>query len=264
MNAWEAALLGVVQGLTEFLPVSSSGHLSLAQRWLGMVPSQEIAFDVVVHLGTLLAVCVAFRRPLLEIARERRGALRPLILATLPLVLALPLRRLVERLQDDPVLLGLAFWVTALVLLLVDWPWRRPPPPEAQPEPSAAPERLEDVGDRRALLVGLAQLCAIFPGISRSGSTISCGLVLGLAPALAGELSFLMSIPAVLGATAVEARKIGDLAAVDPLPVLVGFVTALVSGLLAIALLRWLLRKRRLWVFSPWLLAVGALSLLTR
>lgn len=267
MNVWEALLLGVVQGLTEFLPVSSSGHLALVQRWLHWVPSQAIAFDVVVHLGTLLAVVVAFRRELLSIARERPRAVWPLFLATLPLGLALPLREHVQRVQDSPLLLGLAFFVTAAVLLSADWPFRARPPeppqePGAEPPPQPAP-RLEDVGARRALAVGFAQLCAIMPGISRSGSTISCGLLLGLPPALAGELSFLMSIPAVLGATVVEARHIGEQATVNPLAMLAGFLSALVSGLLAIALLRWLLARRRLWVFAPWLLLAGLLSIVT-
>ena len=275
MNVWEALLLGVVQGLTEFLPVSSSGHLALVQRWLHWVPSQAIAFDVVVHLGTLLAVVVAFRRELLSIARARPRAVWPLFLATLPLGLALPLREQVQRVQDSPLLLGLAFFVTAGVLLSADWPFRAlpaepPREPGAEPprEPGAEPPqeatpRLEDVGAGRALAVGFAQLCAIMPGISRSGSTISCGLLLGLPPALAGELSFLMSIPAVLGATVVEARHIGEQATVNPLAMLAGFLSALVSGLLAIALLRWLLSRRRLWVFVPWLLLVGLLSVAT-
>lgn len=270
MNAWEAALLGVVQGLTEFLPVSSSGHLALVQRWLHWVPSQSTAFDVVVHLGTLLAVVVAFRRELLSILRQaRRGAVLTLVVATLPLGLALPIRHQVEQVQDSPVLLALTFWFTACVLLVADWPWRAHPPAQGPPEegsppPARQPLRLEDVGLPRALAVGFAQLVAILPGVSRSGSTISCGLLLGLTPALAAELSFLMSIPAVLGATAIEARKIGEQATINPFAIAAGFTTSLVSGLLAIALLRWLLAKRRLWVFAPWLLVVGLLSILSR
>ena len=262
MNAWEAALLGLIQGLTEFLPVSSSGHLTLVQRWLGWKPSSEqaIAFDVVVHLGTLVAVLLYFRVQLLEILLRRRKAIVTLALATAPLGLALFLRKLVAEVQEDPLFLGLAFFATAALLLAADPPGRAPPPPDA---PQPGPDALEDVPPARALGVGFAQLGAILPGVSRSGSTISCGLLLGLSPRLAGELSFLMSIPAVLGATAVEARHIGDLTALDPAPVAVGFAISLLSGLGAIALLRWLLDRRRLWVFAPYLVVVGAASILT-
>lgn len=251
----------MIQGLTEFLPVSSSGHLTLVQRWLGWKPSsdQAIAFDVVVHLGTLVAVLLFFRVQLWEIVTRRRRAILTLALATAPLGLALLLKKLVTTVQDDPLFLGLAFFATAALLLAADPPGRAPPPAE---QGAPGPTALEEVPPRKALAVGFAQLGAILPGISRSGSTISCGLLIGLSPRLAGELSFLMSIPAVIGATAVEARHIGDLAALDPLPVALGFASSLVSGLCAIALLRWLLDKRRLWVFAPYLVVVGTLSML--
>lgn len=278
MTLAEALALGLLQGLTEFLPVSSSGHLALLERELGWSPETSIAMSVVVHLGTLLAVVWFYRRPLLGLARERRAAVWPLAVGTAPLVLALPARGLVERVQESPALLGVAFLATAGLLLIADAPLVGLGRGEAAAEPDAdgggeegdggpppsrpAVARLEDVSTGRALLIGVAQLLAIVPGVSRSGSTIATGLVRGLSPVVAAEFSFLLAIPAILGATLVEGRKIGELAAVDPTPLAVAFVAAAATGLGALHLLRWLLRARRFWVFAPYLVALGAWTIL--
>ena len=133
-------------------------------------------------------------------------------------------------------------------------------PPEVDPAaPEAEPAAgVADLSPGLALGVGLAQAFAVIPGISRSGSTISAAMLGGTPPRVAAEFSFLLAIPAILGAGVFEAREIGRLADQDVLPLLLGFVTAAVTGVLAIVALNWLLVRRRFWVFAPYLLAVGA------
>ena len=276
MDVLEAILLGAVQGLTEFLPVSSSGHLSVLEDALGWDPEASIAFDVVVHVATLLAVVIAYRKSLWAILRDHRRALIPLALGTAPLALA-PLfaKSLAIEFKGNPTWLGLAFWGTAALLLIADAPFLRrkprgaeagsdgpdePDAPDGQPaprEPYVPGKQLQALSPGKALLVGLAQLVAVIPGVSRSGSTISTGLLLGVSPLVAAELSFLLSIPAILGATALEAREIGGLASASPGPLVAGFVSSLLTGLAALWLLKRLLKRRAFWVFAPYLLLLG-------
>ena len=253
MSYLQAILLGVLQGLTEFLPVSSSGHLAFAEREFGWQEG-SLAFSVVVHLGTLLAVVVAYRAPLLAMLRDRRRAIVPLALGTAPLFLVLPIKDAVESLHGNPYVIASGFCLTAVLLLLCDPPWGGR---EDEPE---ATQRLEELSVKQTLVVGCAQLCAILEGISRSGSTIAAGVLTGSTRPLAAEFGFLLAIPAILGAAVLEARHIQDLAQQSPGPLVAGFVAALITGLGAIYLLQWLLRLRRFWVFAPYLLVAAAVT----
>lgn len=260
-----AALLGAVQGATEFLPVSSSGHLALAQRMFGIdAESAGHRFSIAVHAGTLLAVLWIYRR---ELAGLVRAALRPMqksddrdwivaiVVATLPLgiVLVPQVEGAVLAVEEQPRLVGLALWFTALVLFLG---FRRAEPPSGRPPDPRAPSL------RTAIGIGLAQLVAVLPGVSRSGSTISAGLALGLDRERAARFSFLISVPAILGAVVLEVAKLSAMptGAVDPLPYAVGFATALVVGFVC---LRWLLiiiRGGRITGFVIYLAVVGAIA----
>ncbi len=188
------SLLALIQGLTEFLPISSSGHLVLTQEALP-IEHAPLAVDVALHLGTLLAVFVVYRKAILEIARNAlRGEVRePLLLAlaTLPVgVVGVAFGDELEAAFSEPRLAAACLLATALMLVVGEWGRRR---------------RAREGADREldvaaALAIGFAQALAVLPGVSRSGTTIAMGLLLGLSPERAARTSFLLSIPAILGA----------------------------------------------------------------
>ena len=268
----QAILLGAAQGLTEFLPVSSSGHLSVLQHFF-QVRENALLFDVILHLGTLLAVLIVYRKTLAELLgesvqlavdlarcrlrheknNETRRLLFLLALACVPMLLLLvPVghgRRLLDLgaavAQDDDVLLeGCCFLLTGFLLLF------------------GARQRKEErpLSCRSALAVGAAQLlAALFPGISRSGSTISAAMLCGVQRRKAVAFSFLLGIPAVLAASALEiADGIRQGAAVDWLPFVCGGITAAVVGVFSIRLIEKLVQKNRFHRFGWYCLAVGA------
>lgn len=229
MTAWQAALLGVVQGLTEFFPVSSSGHLVLAQSLLGVQPP-GVAFEATVHLATLVAVVWVYRRRVAELTSGVLGGDRSslryvglLALASLPAAaLGLGARAWFEAAFELPVLAAALLLVSGLFA----WSLRR-----------TAPEAEEEApGALQAVWVGAAQALAILPGISRSGSTVAVGVASGVRPIRMAEFSFLLSVPAIAGAGLLEAGAVSRAAAGGAAALGVGFVAALVSGVLAIRL----------------------------
>lgn len=249
MSYFDAIVLGLVQGLTEFLPVSSSGHLVMAQALLG-VPAPGIFLEVALHVATLLSVVVVYRARLVELIRgafrRDRDALRYvglLILATVPVgVIGLLLRDQIEAAFDTPAITGFMLLVTGVILWSTgvgsrDRPHERPT-------------------TRHALAMGLAQCFALLPGISRSGSTIATGLWTGLRGERAAEFSFLMSLPAVGGAALLQAVEVGGGIAVDG-PLIAAFFAALVSGVAAIKSLVWLVRREGFHKFAWYVWAVG-------
>ena len=254
MTWWQAAVLGLVQGLTEFLPVSSDGHLVLAGRLTGAV-APGVSYEVMLHLATLSAVMVLYGRQLgamtVGVLRWRREDVRYaalLAVATVPAVIAaLAFGNPLERTFDSVMVAGVGFLFTGAVL----WSSRRRGGDLAIPSWGAA------------LLIGVAQAVAILPGVSRSGLTIATALWLGMSPVPAGAFSFLMSVPAILGAAIFElhgARAVG--LGVGAMPVAVGCAVALVSGIWAIRFLVRLLGQRRFHAFAPYCWAVGVLTLL--
>ena len=254
MSYWQAVVLGLVQGFTEFLPVSSSGHLVLAERLAGL-HTPGVFVEVALHVATLGSVLIVYGPRLLSIfAGVRRGRARDLryagllILATIPAAaIGVLFNEAVKRAFDSLLFVGIAFVVTGLIL----WSTRRAGGDRAAPSVWGA------IG------IGLAQAMAILPGISRSGSTVSAGLWGRLAPAAAAEFSFLMAIPVIGGAALLESRHVAaDLAAIGVAPMAVSFTAALVSGIVAIRLLVWLLRRGRFHAFAPYCWGVGAFTLL--
>ncbi|HMK09101.1 MAG TPA: undecaprenyl-diphosphate phosphatase [Anaerolineales bacterium] len=267
MTIFQALVLGIVQGLTEFLPVSSSAHLVIVPYLFGwqIDPAYAFAFDVLVQMGTLLAVIVFFAPLLGGMLRSvvvglRRG--RPfedplarlawlILLATIPAVVAgLLLHDLVAAAFGTPAAVFAFLLVTGALL--------------AASERYGRPERALDGATRTdALIIGSAQALAIFPGISRSGSTISTGLLRRFRRPDAARFSFLMSIPVMIGAGAVGLK---DLAALSPsagllLPVAVGFAAAAIVGYLAIRWMLAYLAGHRLTVFAVYCFVVGLLGL---
>ncbi|MEZ6194324.1 MAG: undecaprenyl-diphosphate phosphatase [Planctomycetota bacterium] len=265
MTSLDALWLGIVQGLTEFLPVSSSGHLVLAEHWLGVDADADVSFEVVAHLGTLLAVLIVFRTSLLAMLGATPRLLRPsgwresyredeafrtavlVVWATLPVVVVgLGFESRIDALFARTAIVPWMLIVTALVVGATAFLPRR----EGEPGPG------------NTLLMGLAQAAAIVPGISRSGSTIAAGLASGMARERAGAFSFLMSIPAILGALVL---KLDDLAAgsVAAGPAITVFLASFLSGWGALRVLMALVRRGRLWIFAPYLLVVGVIGVLT-
>ncbi|MDJ0720651.1 MAG: undecaprenyl-diphosphate phosphatase [Desulfobacterales bacterium] len=276
MTLLQAFILGIVQGLTEFLPISSSGHLVIGQHLFGLRHA-DLAFDVSVHVGTLGAVVIFFRHDiralLLALVRWRPSAPRPsatagntdidarlavlIILGSVPTALiGLVIKRYDATLFASPLIAGVMLIVTGFILFLT-----RRPQVTAQINPGST-RPMNAVRVRDSLLIGVVQGFAVMPGISRSGTTIAAGLFVGLAPQAAARFSFLLSIPAVAGAALlvlVEARAQGQ---VQLAPCLVGGLTALVIGYAALAILVYIIGRGKLFTFAPycWIAGIAAIA----
>lgn len=264
MGLIEAVVLGIVQGVTEFLPVSSSGHLVLFQHMFG-IREPVLAFDIAVHVGTLLAVVVFFFRDLLailvETARFTAGCVKQkrlrmpdaaspharmaavIVIGSVPTgLIGIGFKDIAEVLFTSVPLVGASLCVTGVLL----WGTRRI---------NAAPAGTLGVG--KALAVGVVQGLAIIPGISRSGSTIATGLYLGLDRETAARFSFLLSIPAVAGAGLLGALDLVGGAAI-PLPVMaIGLTVSALVGYASLALLVWIVKQGRMHLFAPYCFIVG-------
>lgn len=263
----KAIILGIVQGLGEFLPISSSGHLALAHSVISFGKEFDtLAFDVLLHLGTLLAVLIIYRRDIISLVKAFftllgkvfRGNFKMseytvnerfvvlLVIAVLPLIPGAFLSGSVEFLMGYPIFVGCALIVNAAVLFVCD-------------KLKNTQKSLEDVKPINALVVGLFQLVALFPGISRSGSTITGGLTQGFTRELAVKFSFILSIPAILGACVLELPDFfSNLPDTRTLMVcLAGAACAMIVGILAIKLVNFVAKKASFRVFSYYCLAVG-------
>ena len=273
MTIIQALLLGLIQGLTEFLPVSSSGHLSIFQNLFGMTAAEEgnQLFDVLLHLGTLVSVCVVFWDDITGIVRdcvsmvksvghpvpgERKrpsGArlLLMIVFATLPLVLVLPVQDYIEKLFYSTLFIGIALIGTGSMLYVADRMAR-----------GTKTEKTMRIAD--ALLIGLCQAVATIPGLSRSGTTITAGIATGLDRRYAVKFSFLISIPAVLGANLLSLVKAFQ-AGVDWSLVpryLLGMLVAMVTGYFALNLIRYIAKKGKFGWFAYYCWVVGAVTIL--
>ena len=270
MTYLSSFLLGLVQGLAEFLPISSSGHLSIAQNLLGLNTEIPEFFDVLLHLGTLVAVFVAYWRDICDMVAElihgagdlvhgttprqvppARRLILLIIVGTLPLFILLPIHKQVQALSNNMVFIGAALVVTGFLLFACDLVRK-----------GKKTERTATIAD--VLVVGLGQAIATMPGISRSGMTIATGCVMGFERKFAVRFSFLLSIPAVLGANILslkDALDAGIIWAEVPMYV-VGVVTAAVVGYACIRLLRLVAEKGRFGAFAYYCWAVGLLTLL--
>ncbi len=255
MTWWDGIVLGVIQGLTEFLPVSSSGHLVVAERVLG-VPRHGVVVEVTLHVATLAAVLIVYRARVWELlrgmSRRQGGAWRYvalLLVATIPAgVIGGLFDQWFERAFSSLGVVGVDFLLTGFIL----WSTRRTAARAVAPEPTF----------KGATAIGFAQAFAILPGISRSGSTIATSLWVGLKPAEAAEFSFLMSVPVIAGAAVLKLPGLaGAEATVGTVPLALSFVTALVCGVIAINVLVRLLVRGAFHRFAPycWVLGVGTL-----
>jgi undecaprenyl-diphosphatase len=260
MDNITAIILGLVQGLTEFLPVSSSAHLVFAERLLGTKATTAITFEVMLHLGTLVAVLIYFRKKIWKMilglvppySSERRPFLNyvlVIILATIPAgVLGLLFKDKVEAAFNSPALCGGLLMITGIILLSTHF----------------VKKGNKTINATNGFIVGLAQAIALLPGISRSGMTISAGLFQKIDPAEAAEFSFLLSLPAVLGAIVLKSitlLKTGmDSAEMDHY--IIGTLVAFVVGYASIAWLMKLVKKGQFFFFGIYCLVIGLLAVL--
>ena len=272
LKFWMAIVLGLVQGVAEFLPISSSGHLTLLQHFFHMEEPDQL-YNILLHFATLVAVCVVYRQDIVDMVTEffrwiaslaQKGEKAPgkppearrmillLILGTLPLFLVLPFDDLVEGMGTNPMFVSLMLLLTGCILFLSD--------SYGGGKKTARTATVQDV-----LLVGLAQGMATIPGLSRSGTTISAGMALGFERGFAVRFSFLLSLPAVLGATLLKVVKVARAGGVDVklLPMyLVGMVIAGVVGYFAISLVKVLADKGKFGKFAFYCWIVGGIALI--
>ena len=248
MHLWTAVVLGVVQGVTEFLPISSSGHLVLAQKLLGV--HDALSFDILLHAGTLIAVCAAFAPELVTVLRNPFGKLSRLIMtAAIPTaVIGLLFRDVFERMFSSGSTLGLEFILSGTILALSTLAANQS-------------KQLEETSLKDAAIIGLLQGVAIMPAISRSGLTIAGALWRGLDREFAAKLSFLVSIPVVLGATVFEWAGAPSGGFMATPAEIAGFIAAAVSGYGSAKYMVKKVARGQLGIFVWYLWILGAIVL---
>ncbi|MDR1117416.1 MAG: undecaprenyl-diphosphate phosphatase [Oscillospiraceae bacterium] len=276
MTVIYSILLGLIQGLTEFLPVSSSGHLVLFSNLFGLVDAEEtnLFFDVLLHFGTLISVCIVYRYEILSMLKgflalfggrasaanedrsEQRSAQRMIMLivvASLPLLAVYPFKGWLEGIRRIPWLVGVALLVTGLLLFMSDR-WQK----------GRKTEKSASFLD--AAVIGLMQAVAVIPGLSRSGSTISVGLFRGFKREFAVNFSFLMSLPAVLAATVVSLVGAVSDGGINPVLIpyyITGFLVSAVTGFFAIKLVKYITDKGRFGFFAYYCWIAGAVTIIS-
>lgn len=265
MSWHEALFLGILQGLTEFLPVSSSGHLVLIENFLLRNNPPGITFEIALHIGTLFAVFCIFRKDIKKILvsfihlfktgkhwKREDPYLRLLgllLLGTIPIALMGGLfREGIGRLFECPRMVSLMLIITGIIL----WATKRL---------KIGRREIHRLNIKDALGIGLAQTIGLIPGISRSGVTISCGLFRGLSRDLAYRFSFLLAIPAIIGAAGLEFKNLSTIPKENIYPLIIGAIAAFLSGLLALKALLSIINKGKFTLFAYYLWFVGLVSL---
>lgn len=272
MDFLQAIILGIVQGLTEFLPVSSSGHLVIFQKALG-IEEHSLIFDVAVHLGTLASVITIYfsfikNTTICSVHSLKNKKMSPelklvllVVTATIPTALiGLSFKSTFESLFSNMTAVGTCLVITGFLLLFTRGKGAEPQA-GGKAFLSFTPEDLTSLSWNKAALIGLAQSCAIAPGISRSGTTIAIAILLGLPRNLAALFSFMLAIPAILGAGVLQIKNISTLNIQDLYVLGVGFVVAYLAGLGGLWGVLHFVKKGRLEVFTAYLWILGAISI---
>lgn len=222
MGIMDSIILGIIQGLTEFLPVSSSGHLAIA-KFLGIAGSEaDLTFFIILHCGTLLALLIIMRKDIMELLNKRRDLIIPLVITTsVTAVIAIPLKKLIEKSIESVIMVAIGFAVTTVLILIGEFFYK------------AIKEKKNKISIVMSVIIGIFQGMTPFAGVSRSGTTISSGLFVGLDRTTAVKYSFLLAIPAIGGALILD---IGHITAFSSsfFPLLCGFLAAFVSGYIAL------------------------------
>lgn len=272
MDFLQAIIMGIVQGLTEFLPISSSGHLAIVGKMMNVNMESYALLTALLHVGTLIAVVIAFHKMIWNLIIALGNLLKKiftgkfsfkqttaaermlifLIVSCLPLFIALIIKDPIEKMANYVWLVGVALIINGIVLFISD----RVP---------VGMKKAKNMTFGDAIRIGLAQMVAVTPGISRSGSTITMGVACGLDRAYAAKYSFILSIPAILAGAAVsfkDALGDGSIVASSIPGYLVGMVVAAIVGFLAIKLLEYLLKSKKFYIFAIYSIIVGVLAII--
>jgi len=267
MTLLEAIFLGFLQGVTEFLPVSSSGHLVISEHLLGVKQANSVFFEVVVHFGTLCAIIAVYYQEIakllafvfvpsnrkqlsLEESKNTANLLLLIVLATIPTALiGIFFRDTFKTLFDVPIAVGIALLITGSLLLCTTF---------AKPKE----KNFSNVKWYKGIGVGLMQGISITPGISRSGSTIAIGMFLGIDRTTAANFSFLMAVPAILGAMVTQIKNISEIGSIGIINAASGFVASFIFGYVSLKLLLKIVRKGKLHYFAYYCFALGILTLI--
>lgn len=271
MSIFQSLFLGILQGIAEFLPISSSGHLAVCKSLFGL-SEIPLLFDVMLHLATLAAVLIFFRKQIIDLfaaffrwigkkSKPEDAPLQKMILGVIfgtisTGIIAVVLQKTLPEFSTKIICAG--FLVTAALLIFSSLYAKK----QASKQ-DAEPAQFTGVTPLKGFLVGIAQGLGTLPGISRSGITISASQVAGIDRKTAGEFSFILSIPAIVGAFILEAKDLGDVTeSIGILPLLVGILAAFFSGLIALKFLMKLINKGKLEFFACYLIPVGILGII--
>ena len=278
MNIFQSICLGILQGITEFLPVSSSGHLAVAQKLFGL-DEVPLIFDVCLHVATLAAVVLFFRKTIISllavfvrmVTRKPLEGDKPKQITILAVIVATVITGVLgvvssHFIEDAPIRLVCAgFIVTGILLVLatvLDKSGKTEAGASSAEEAAAAEQTKGAVSVKQGIICGIAQGLGTLPGISRSGSTISAAILSGVDRKTAGEFSFILSIPAILGAFILEVKDLGEMTSVVSVPCLaVGCLAAFIAGLGALFVLMKLIKSGRLGFFAIYLIPLGIAGL---
>lgn len=249
MTITQAIISGIVQGVTEFFPISSSGHLVVLHSLFGM-KKDLLAFDVFLHFGTLVSIVIYFRRDIINMVVSDRTMLKLILIGCVPtFIIGLLFKDAVESLFTNPRFVGISLIATGIFLFAASYfamYWK-------------SLKKEKPLGTINSLIVGIAQGIAVIPGVSRSGATIGTALIAGVGSQSALKFSFLLALPAVLGANLLKTREIyGNLVSVDMVPFLIGGIAAAITGLVAIKAMFSILGKNLLFLFGIYCIFVGS------
>ena len=271
MKLWEAIILGLVQGIAEFLPISSSGHLSIIQNLFNIQSAEEdhMLFNVLLHFATLISVCIFYWSDVREMLQAAVGIVSPdrtkerkkknpagrliimIVAATIPLVFVMPIKSQLEKLNTSTSFIGIALILTGFMLFVSD-------------KMAVGSKTSKNMKIRDGLIIGICQAVAVIPGLSRSGTTITAGIATGLDREFAVKFSFLISIPAVLGATLLEIIDLFSVGIdIKLIPVyLVGMLVAGFVGYLSISIVKYIGKSGKFGRFAYYCWVVGVLTII--
>jgi len=267
----EAFISGCLQGITEFLPISSSGHLVILHSLFG-INRPRVDFDILLHIATIFSVIIFFRRDILKIFTNQRDMILAILIGSIPTALiGLSLKGEFEMLFAKPRIVGFMFFITAAILILAALKEKfiiriqenTSSVKTGMKTDNLLRERLENKNSNRtpsfikAFLIGISQGVAIVPGISRSGATISSGILLGIESKEAVRFSFLLSIPAILGASFLKVRGLAGLGNIHIIDASVGFLSAFIFGIISLRILVRMVLKGKLHLFALYCILIG-------
>ncbi len=271
MNEFEAIVLGLVQGLTEFLPVSSSGHLTIAKELFG-IETENLSFEVAVHAATVLSTILVFRKEIWDLLKglfkfkynTQTEYILKIIVSMIPvMIVGLFFKEQVEHVFGAGLLIvGLMLLLTALLLTLSEWLTKK----QKVVQNAETTEIGKQISYKQAIIIGLSQAVAVLPGLSRSGTTISTGLMCGVKKADVAQFSFLMVLVPILGEAFLELVG-GEFAAAasgtGTLPLVLGFLAAFVSGFIACKWMIKLVKKAKLTYFAIYCAIAGSVAIIS-